>query len=753
MRNHYSHMSPSSKAQQEWPLKSTFRRLKRSLLRRPSTHSQKAPQKASRRLPEPPLLVDNPELDLVNILSSTINTTPANLNAGPVYQHQRQNTLEDPRRFNVLDVEAQNRVNQKRERTMFGGLKRKISDKHPRPTSNSPPATRETPSSFGIIQERTSMDLVIHRFPAEYYNFPRPPTPKTPSRSQEVPPVRAAKSLRSRISRTFSRNGKGKGKGGEHDFDMEAYPLEIKMVKPNPAAPHPALDESTASASSRSDSPNLSQRRFSQRDLLRPNTSASSSTSKSISAASTRGTPLLTVNHPSAIQRAFSSSSLRSQLQIVVDVPVIEAQEVKSPPPTYSASMDFAMKGSEKTTVNLSDHPALAGVDAGASSSSVSQNQSIPTSEESAPVATVSAQRTRALSNAPRPSMTQTVRSSFDNYGSTTITTQTTHDTVAPLLIRKTARGSSPKRFASLKRSLSDLTSRPPPSRSQSQDTGLANLNSNTSPKAKRTSTSSTSSKSYYTLGSAEAAMPGVSRSLTVLNAKRNSTISSPRSSFVSTKSHFSANANIYPRSSTSTIRSVPQEVEFLPTKAAPIPTPTPTPAPAFGSLRNFSKPSTARSQTQRLIPAEKINPPVPRRAKTDFLKSFEVPNLMMDCGGYDVHEFSYADYTYVESESELGYAAYSTGQMIKEVAAGGAGNGEGENGNGDGEFEKFILDAREGGRGEKGRILGRNGIVEMNLDVDMKIDVDRDVHTAEKKNRGVWRSLRRKDRNAGVRG
>ncbi|APA12664.1 predicted protein [Sclerotinia sclerotiorum 1980 UF-70] len=747
-------MSPSPKEQQEWPLKSTFRRLKRSLLRRPSTHSQKAPQKAARRLPEPPLLVENSELDLVDILSSTVNTTPANLNAGPVYQHQRQNTLEDPRRFNVLDTEAQSRVNQKRERTMFGGLKRRISENSPRPTPNSPPATRETPTSFGIIQERTSMELVLHHFPAELYNFPRPPTPKTPSRSREISPVRAAKSLRSKISRTFSRNGKGKGKGGEHDFDMEAYPLDIKLLKPDPAALHPALDKSTASASSRSDSPNLSQRRFSQRDFLRPNTSASTSTSMSISAASNRGTPLLTVNHPSAIKKAFSSSSLRSELQIVTDVPVIEAQEIKSPPPTYSASMDFVTKGSEKPAVDLSNHPALSGVGASASSSSESQNQSTPTSEESAPVATVSTQRTRALSNAPRPSMAQTVRSSFDNYGSTTITTQTTHDTVAPLLIRKTARGSSPKRFASLKRSLSDLTSRPPPSRCQSQDTGLANLNSNTSPKAKRTSTSSTSSKSYYTLGSAEAAVPGVSRNLTVLNAKRNSTISSQRSSFVSTKSHFSANANIYPRSSTSTIRSVPQEVEFLPIKSAP--TPTPISAPTFGSLRNFSRPGTARSQTQHLSPAEKKNPPVPRRAKTDFLNSFEVPNLMMDCGGYDVHEFSYAEYTYVESESESGFAAYSTGQMIREVAAGGAGNGEGGDGNGNGEFEKFILGAREGreGRAEKGRILGRNGVVEMNLDMDVKMDmnVDRDVHMTEKKNRGVWKSLRRKERSASVR-
>ncbi|KAJ8057987.1 hypothetical protein OCU04_013160 [Sclerotinia nivalis] len=742
MRNHHTHMSPSPKEHQEWPLKSTFRRLRRSLLRRPSTHSQKAPQKAPRRLPEPSLLVENPELDLLNILSSTINTTPANHNARPVYQHQRQNTLEDPRRFNVLDTKAQNRLNQKRERTMFGSLKKKMSDESPRPTPNSPLGTRESPTSFGIIQERTSMDLIMHHFPSESYNFPRPPTPKTQSRSGESSPVRAAKSLRGKISRTFSRKGKGKG-SREDDFDMETYPLDIKMLKPNPAALHPDLDESTASAPSRSDSPNLSQRHFSYRDLLRPNTSASTSTSMSISAASTRGTPLLSVNHPSTMKKAFSSSSLRSQLQIVTDVPVIEAQEIKSPPPTYSASMDFAMKGNEKPAVNLSDHPALAAVGAGVSSSRESQNKSIPTSEESAPVATVSTQRTRALSNAPRPSMAQTIRSSIDHYGSTTITAQNTHDTVAPLLIRKTARGSSPKRFASLKRSLSDLTSRPPPSRSQSQDTGLANLNLNISPKAKRTSTISTSSKSYYTLGSVEAAVPGVSRGLTVLNAKRNSTISSQRNSFVSSKSNFSANANIYPRNSTSTIRSVPQEVKFLPIKAAPTPT--------SGPLRNFSRPGTARSQTQGAIVIEKKNPQVPRRAKTDFLKKFEVPNLMMDCGGYDDHEFSYTEYTYSE------YASYSTGQMIREVAAGGVGNGRLDNEVGDGEFEKFILDAREEVRGEKLRILRRNGVVEMNMNMNVNMNVnmdrDRDVHMAKKKNRGVWRSLRRKDRGVGVRG
>ncbi|KAF7866725.1 hypothetical protein EAF04_005567 [Stromatinia cepivora] len=735
MRNHYTHMSPSPKEQQEWPLKSTFRRLKRSLLRRPSTHSQKAPQKAPRRLPEPPLLVDNPELDLVNILSSTINTTPANLNAGPVFQHQRQNTLEDPRRFNVLDTKAQNKVGQKREGTMFGSLKRKISDKSPCPTPNSPLAIREPPTSFGIIQERTSMDSINHHFPSEYFHFPRPPTPKTPSSPRESSPVLVAKSLRRKISRTFSR--KGKGKRGEDDFDMEAYPLDIKMVIQDPAL-HPALDESTASASSRSDSPNLPRRNISHRDLLRPNTSASTSTSMSISAASTRGTALLSVNHPSTIKKAFSSSSLRSQLQIVTDIPVLEAQEIKSPPPTYNASMDFAMKGTEKPEVNLSDHPALAGVSAGASSSSESQNQSISTSGESAPVATISTQRTRALSNAPRPSMAQTIRSSLDHYGSTTITTQNTHDTVAPLLIRKAAQGSSPKRFASLKRSLSDLTSRPPPSRSQSQDTGLANPNSDSSPKSKRTSTISTSSKSYYTLGSAEAAVPGVSRSLTVLNAKRNSTISSERNSFVSAKSHFSANANIYPRNSTSTIRSVPQETEFLPTKAAPTRT--------SGPLRNFSRPATARSQSQGPIVIEKKNPPVPRRAKTDFLKKFEVPNLMMDCGGYDDHEFGYAEYTYSE------YASYSTGQMIQEGAADGAGNGNGrlDDEAADGEFEKFIMDARDEVRGEK-LSMGRNGVVDMNMNMNMHMDMD--VNVAEKKNRGVWRSLRRKDGGVGVRG
>ena len=674
MQNYYTPMPEVS--QDGWPFK--LRRLSRSILSRQPSHAQKAPP----RLHERPLLVETSELELVDILSSTINTPSANLNARPV--HRRQNTLEDPRRFNVLDTKGHQKKNS--SSSVFGSLKRRISDRSPRHSPNASLATRELPGSFGVIRERTSVELVSNNLPEELIT--RPATPKPKSRSRESSPIRAAKSIRRKLSRKFSRIGKGKKV--ENDLDSNAaYPLDIKMVIPDPVAHHPAVASSSTSSSTTSTTSKPLRRNFSRKDLRRPNTSTSTSTSMSISAASTRGIPPLSIRNQNEAKRMLSSSSLRSGVHISTDIPITEAQEIISPPPTYSASMDFASKEieHEQAEVDVSEQSVLA--ENIATSSTPSESQSQPQT------------RTRALSNAPRPSMAPTARSSIDIY-STNISTQYTHDTVAPLIIRKVAQNKNtppPTRFKSLKRSLSDFKSRPlPPSHSQSQDTSLESLSTPASlrPKPKRMSTSS-SSKSYYTLGSAEAAVPGVSRSLTVAKAKRASLISSQRSSYISYQSQLSPHAPASARNSISTIRSVPHSPEFLPIKAASTTNP----------LRNFSRPGTARSQTSISAPEKKTSRATPRKArKPDFLKMFEVPNLMMDCGGYD--EFSYSEYTYTE------YPPYSTGQMIRELSAHAQKserNSDGASSSSSAEFEKFIEEAkREAG--------GRDAVVRSNMGV-----------------------------------
>ncbi|ESZ93808.1 hypothetical protein SBOR_5803 [Sclerotinia borealis F-4128] len=709
-------------------------------------------EKAPPRLHERPMLVQTPELDLLEILSSTVNTTPAaSINVRPAYQ--RQTTLEDPRRFNVLDTKAN------QESSVFKSLKRRIPDRYRTRRPDSSLATRATPTSLGFGRDgRTSMDLDANDLPGVY--MARPATPKFMSKTRESSPVRAARSIRTKVSRKFSRKGKGYKLASDADA---AYPPDLKIISPDPVANHPAcIYDATTSAfpcnpeHSSSTRPKSLRRLFSRKDLCRPTTSTSTSTSNS--------RPPLPSMNSITVRKMFSSSSIRQNGNIVTDLPVMEAEEIQSPPPAYSASMDFATKA--KLEVDLLEHPALAGSSAGYNTSNSryeSQLQSqISNLLESTIVTTATAptqSHSHNSSNAPRPSMAQTVRYPLDLYISNTITTYPTHDTVAPLLIRKAARGPSPTPFTTLTRSLSDFasksrsqSSRPTPApRCQSQDTGTQHL----FPKPPRPTSTNRRSKSYYTLGSAESAVPGISRSTTVSNARRNSRISATT---------FSANANVhvhsnaYARNSTSTIRNVPREMGFLPIKAAPAP----------GALRNFSRPGTARTQTQtegdvldgvhdevrnevyngaKKNMQMQRNAQMPRRAaKPDFLKLFDVPNLMMDCvGGYD--DYGYGD-GYGGGYGNGEYT-YSTGKMIREVIGGGAGVGGGGSGlglNSEGaqggdsdrvEFMKFIADAREArareevprvvgsgngrGRGSgSGRWGGREGVVGINMHMGM---------------------------------
>lgn len=652
MQNYYSPMS--AEEQDGWPLK--LNRISRGFFGRHNSH------KAPSRLHERRILsVETPELDMVDILSATINTTPeTNLNARPV--HIQQTTLEDSRRFNVLDTKKKDR-----KANVFVSMKRKISD-HRAPYRHD--ATRETPSPFDI-QERASVDILNSDLPKDCLT--RIATPKSKPQPRSTSPILTAKSLRRKLSRKFSRQGKGLKLGDETDT---AYPSDLKTVFPDATAYHPAcvVEPSTsttiASASLPCGSRSL-RRKFSCKDLRRPAASTSTSSSR----------PSLSSENSSTIRRMLSSSTLRSNGRIVKDVPVMEAEAVLSPPPTYSISMDCATK--EKPPMDVLEHTAFsnAGVTPSARAFSSSSDNQLQTqitnlTESASPIPVPS--RSRALSNA------QTVRSSFDPYGNNNITTQYTHDTVTPLLIRRATRGSSPKRFLYLKRSLSELkSSRPTPSRSQSQDTGANHLSAN--PRR----TMSTRSKSYYTLGSSGPAVPGASRSLTVQNAKRNSTISSR-----SMRTSISGDL----RNSVCTNGSVPHESEFLSIRTSPAP------------LRNFSRPGSGKSATQEIQDeknaTEKGFQQVPRRAKKpDFLKMFDVPNLMMDCGGYDEH--SYEVYTY----SEL--VPYSTGQMIRDLSeAGKEGErmGMGEK-SGEGEFEKFMEDAKREAREQRPCVMGEMGV------------------------------------------
>ncbi|KAF7947433.1 hypothetical protein EAE96_008521 [Botrytis aclada] len=705
-------------AEDGWPLR--LRRLSRSLLSRPS-QKPSGSRKAPPRLHDRPVLVENSESELLDILSSTINTTPA-LNARPVHQHQRQNTLEDPRRFNVLD----HKVPQKSvlfRASMFGSLKKK---KATRPSTSPNPAlaTRETPAQCSIIRERTSLDM-INNLTSNLYNDSRPATPKPKSKSRDSSPVRAAKSMGRKLSMKLSRKAKkaeseklGHEKAGNDMEKYAGYPIDIKMVIPDPVELHPAVIVETP-PSEHFVSPKPLRSNISRKDLRRPNTSASTSTSMSNSAASTCGIA------PLSIKKAYSTSTLRSKQKIATDLPVMEAKVLRSPPPNYNALMDFPMKLDKVPEVDSAQHPALSRVSTSRASQSQPELERYPTSFsksvssefQSEADFTASVRPQTRSSNAPRPSMATTVRPSFDPCGTYEITSQNTHDTVAPLLIRKGPDDTTPKRLSSLRRSLSDFkSSRPTPTRSQtqgvdhSQQMGLV-------PKVKRSS--STRSKTYYTLGSTEAPVPGVSRSATVRNAKRNSTMSNGRQSQVSNEVPLSvlpSPTSSAPRNSIATIRTVPYEIEFLPIKASP------------SRVKNASKPDTLRSQINApVLIEEKKLAQTPRRSKRpDYLKMFDVPNLMMDCGGYD--EYSYSEYTYSE------YAPYSTGEMIKRVSMtvtkeySDSGNPK------DGEFEKFMENAKKVAREEKPRVVGRDGVVGEN------------IRGMERK-RTVWGSLRKRDR------
>lgn len=709
-------------AEDGWPLR--LRRLSRSLLSRPS-QKPSGSQKAPPRLHDQPILIENSESELLDILSSTINTTPA-LNARPVHQHQRKNTLEDPRRFNVLDHKAPQKSVLFRA-SMFGSLKKK---KATRPSSSPDPApaTRETPTQCTIIQERTSLDM-INNLTSNLYNDSRPATPKPKSKSRDSSPVRAAKSIGRKLSMKFSRKGRkaenGKSENEKTGNDIEqatSYPIDIKMVIPDPVELHPAIVAETPTSEPSFQSRPL-RSNFSRKDLRRPNTSASTSTSMSNSGASTCGIA------PLSIKKAYSTSTLRSNQRIATDLPVMEAKAVRSPPPNYNASMDFPMKLEKVPEVDLAQHPALSRVSTAKASQSQPELERYPTSFsksvssefQSEADFTASARpqtRSRAPSNAPRPSMATTVRPSFDPHGTYEMTAQNTHDTVAPLLIRKGSHDTAPKRLSSLRRSLSDFkSSRPTPTRSQTQGVDLSEQ-MGLAPKVKRSS--STRSKTYYTLGSTEAPVPGIGRSATVRNAKRSSIMSTQRLSLVPDEAPLSvlpSPTSSEPRNSIATIRTVPYEVEFLPIKASP------------SRVKNAPKSDTLRSQINApaLIEKDKKNAQTPRRSKRpDYLKMFDVPNLMMDCGGYD--EYSYSEYTYSE------YAPYSTGEMIKRVSMTVTKEYSDTGNSKDGEFEKFMENAKKVAREEKPRVMGRDGVVGEN------------IRGMERK-RTVWGSLRRKDR------
>ncbi|KAF7917742.1 hypothetical protein BELL_0032g00020 [Botrytis elliptica] len=711
MHSQNTYTPVTENAEDGWPLR--LRRLSRSILSRPS-QKPSGSRKAPPRLHDRPILVENSESELLDILSSTINTTPA-LNA---HQHKRQNTLEDPRRFNVLDHKAPQKSVLFRA-SMFGSLKKK---KATRPSTSPNPAltTREAPTKCSIIQERTSLDM-INNLTSNLYNDSRPATPKPKSKSRDSSLVRAAKSIGRKLSMKFSRkarkveNGKLENEKAGNDMEKDAgYPIDIKMVIPDPVELHPAVVAETPPSG-----PLLSPRplrsNFSRKDLRRPNTSASTSTSVSNSEASTCGIA------PLSIKKAYSISTLRSNQRTPTDLPAMEAQAVRSPPPNYNASMDFPTKLDKVPEVDLAQHPALSRVSTSRASQSQPELERYPASFSKSVLSefqseadfTASVRPQTRNSNAPRSSMATTVRPSFDPSGTYEITSQTTHDTVAPLLVRKGPDDTTPKRLSSLRRSLSDFkSSRPTPTRSQTQGVDLSEQ-MGLVPKVKRSS--STRSKTYYTLGSTEAPVPGIGRSATVKNAKRNSTISNRRQSHVSNEAPLSvlpSPTSSEPRNSMATIRTVPYEIEFLPIKASP------------SRVKNAPKPDTLRSQINApVLIEEKKRAQTPRRSKRpDYLKIFDVPNLMMDCGGYD--EYSYSEYTYSE------YAPYSTGEMIKRVSMTVTKQCSDSGNSRDGEFEKFMENAKKVAREEKPRVMGRDVVVGEN------------IRGMERK-RTVWGSLR----------
>lgn len=672
-----------------WPLK--LHRIGRGLLGRQA--SRQAPPRLHER---PMLVVETPELDLVNILSSTVNTKPAvDVDARP--GHKRQNTLEDPRRFNVLDTKNINR-----NLGIVGTFKKRTSDKQAVPDSSL--ATREPPMPLGHREQGSMTGLASNNLQDEQST--KSIKPKAKADAQSSSSARAAKSLGRKFSLKFSR----KGKGAKLDSDAyAAYPSDIKKVIPNPVVNHSACLDGVSTSTASPKPPKSLRRNFSLKSLRRPTTPNS------------QIRPPVPRKDSFTVQKVFSSSSLKNNGKIVTNLPVTEAEEITSPPPTYGASMDFPTD--EKPKVDLSEHPALAtkGSDdddalipnsdsqlqshTGAlPQSTLPSPASVPVSV-SVPSSALAPARSRALSNA------QTVRSSIELYATTNnMTPQYTHDTVAPLLIRKATRGRrpSPTPFTSIKRSLSDFkSSRPTPARSQSQDTGVQNLSRRPQP------TENTRSKSYYTLGSSEPAIPGLSRSLTVSHAKRHSAISSLSQST-------SASLSVNPRNSILTTKSAPHDTTFLP---------TPGSSPAS---RNSSGPDTSRSPSP-VEASEKTsalkNAQVPRRAKkADFIRMLEVPNLMMDCGGYD--EQSYATYTYSEA------APYSTGQMIRDVVERKEEGGGGASGldHRTGEFAQFIAEANEQARGEQRRGVG----------VDGGLGAEGALRGGKK---GVWGSMRRRDR------
>ncbi|KAA8570646.1 hypothetical protein EYC84_000044 [Monilinia fructicola] len=653
-----------------WPLK--LHRIGRGLLGRQA--SRQAPPRLHER---PMLVVETPELDLVNILSSTVNTKPAvDVDARP--GHKRQNTLEDPRRFNVLDTKNINR-----NLGIVGTFKKRTSDKQAVPDSSL--ATREPPMPLGHREQGSMTGLASNNLQDEQSTKSIKPKAKADAQSSS--------SARAKL-----------------DSDAyAAYPSDIKKVIPNPVVNHSACLDGVSTSTASPKPPKSLRRNFSLKSLRRPTTPNS------------QIRPPVPRKDSFTVQKVFSSSSLKNNGKIVTNLPVTEAEEITSPPPTYGASMDFPTD--EKPKVDLSEHPALAtkGSDdddalipnsdsqlqshTGAlPQSTLPSPASVPVSV-SVPSSALAPARSRALSNA------QTVRSSIELYATTNnMTPQYTHDTVAPLLIRKATRGRrpSPTPFTSIKRSLSDFKIIPSHPRSLS----IPRYRS-TKPISQTSANGEYAFQILLHTWSSEPAIPGLSRSLTVSHAKRHSAISSLSQST-------SASLSVNPRNSILTTKSAPHDTTFLP---------TPGSSPAS---RNSSGPDTSRSPSP-VEASEKTsalkNAQVPRRAKkADFIRMLEVPNLMMDCGGYD--EQSYATYTYSEA------APYSTGQMIRDVVERKEEGGGGASGldHRTGEFAQFIAEANEQARGEQRRGVG----------VDGGLGAEGALRGGKK---GVWGSMRRRDR------
>ncbi|QSZ28508.1 hypothetical protein DSL72_003005 [Monilinia vaccinii-corymbosi] len=659
MQNCYSPITDDQK--DGWPLK--LHRLGRELLgRKPS-------QRATPILYERPILIaETPESDLVDILSSTINTT-ASADFSARSTHKRQNTLEDPKRFNVLDAK-----NNDRNPGVIGTLKRAITDKPTLRRPDSSLATREPPVTQGSLIDLASNSL------AEDSNT-RPVTPKPKIKAQSSSPARTARYFGRKLSLNFSK----KWKGVKLDSDAyTAYPSDIKIVVTSPPPQHTAfVDEvSTSTSPPLSTQSKPLRRKFSFKNLHRTITSSS------------QKRPPVPPKDPMTIRKVVSSFGLRDNEKIVTELPAGDAKEIMPPPPIHTAFVELPthtafveLPTQEEPRVYLSEHPVPASTGCGADISSLSRDSQlqshitdilhfkvlIPASASApAPASVPDLSLSRAGSNS------RTARSSIDLYGTTNMTTQYTHDTVSPLIIRKANgnEGSSPTRFTTLKRSLSDFkSSRPTPSRSQSQDTGVPSL----SPKPKRTE--STRPRSYYTLGSLEPAIPGLSRSRTVSNAKRNSALSllSQRSS-ASTTFTF---AN--PRDSILSTIGAPRELDFLPLDASS--------AASASAWRHSSGPDSMMSAH------------VPRRVRTsDFIKMFEVPNLMMDCGGFDEQDYSASMYSasMYSASTCSDVAPDSPGLTGREVEGAGL---DGETA----EFERFIADARDEDRMGMGMGMGMN--------------------------------------------